>query len=150
MRKRSSQDLSNNDYVEITLKYKEGMPFKEFERKANALKKLGDDGLLYKAKNPVKRNREVTSKYRQDMIKRIWNQYGKNNPQFADKLIQRVTDRMQPDHVWELQLGGPDISSNLRFLDSYTNWDIGTQQIRPQIRNLETGTKIKIKIDWGG
>lgn len=54
---------------------------------------------------------------------------------------------MQPDHVWELQLGGPDTASNLKFLDSYTNWDIGTQQIRPQIRNFETGTKIRIKIE---
>ena len=54
---------------------------------------------------------------------------------------------MQPDHVWELQLGGPDTASNIRFLDSFTNWDIGTQQIRPQIRDLEVGTKIKIKIE---
>lgn len=54
---------------------------------------------------------------------------------------------MQPDHVWELQLGGPDVASNLRFLDSYTNWHIGTQQIRPQIKNLPTGTKITIKIE---
>lgn len=45
-----------------------------------------------------------------------------------------------------MQLGGPDTVGNLKFLDSYTNWDIGTQQIWPQIKNLETGTKIKIKI----
>jgi len=41
------------------------------------------------------------------------------------------------------------VQSNIKFLDSYTNWNIGTQQIRPQIRNLETGTKIKI-LDSGG
>ena len=58
----------------------------------------------------------------------------------------QITTRMQPDHVWELQLGGPDTTSNIRFLDSFTNWDIGTQQIRPQIRNLEIGTKIKIRV----
>ncbi len=81
------------------------------------------------------------------MIKRIWNQYGTSNPQFANKLIDRITTRMQPDYVWELQLGGPDTASNIRFLDSFTNWDIGTQQIRPQIRDLEVGTKIKIKIE---
>ena len=139
--------VESNNSVEITLKYKEGMPQREFNRKANALKELGDKGLLQKAESPVSRNPSVTKAYRQDMIKRIWNQYGKTNPELADRLIDRVTTRMQPDHVWELQLGGPDTAANLKFLDSYTNWDIGTQQIRPQIRNLETGTKIKIKIE---
>lgn len=123
------------------------MPINEFKRKANALKELGDNGLLYKAENPINRNPAITRAYRQDMIKRIWKQYGTSNPQFANKLIDRITTRMQPDHVWELQLGGPDRASNIRFLDSFTNWDIGTQQIRPQIRNLEVGTKIKIKIE---
>ena len=123
------------------------MPINEFNRKVNALKELGEQGVLYKAENPVLRDPSVTRAYRQDMIKRIWNQYGKTNPEFANKLIDRITTRMQPDHVWELQLGGPDTASNLKFLDSFTNWDIGTQQIRPQIRNLETGTQIKIKIE---
>ncbi|MGM7637650.1 pre-toxin TG domain-containing protein [Bacillus sp. Hm123] len=133
--------------TEITIKYDKQMPKREFERKANKLKELGDKGLLYKAQNPVPRNPAVTRAYRQDMIKRIWNQYGKINPEFGKKLIHRVTKRMQPDHVWELQLGGPDSAENLKFLDSFTNWNIGTRQIRPQIRKLPTGTKIKV--DWG-
>ncbi|HOV28286.1 MAG TPA: hypothetical protein PK566_18270 [Pseudobacteroides sp.] len=136
-----------DDAVEITLRHKEGMPINEFNQKANALKELGDKGLLYKAPNPVVRDPSVTRAYRQDMIKRIWKQYGKNNPEFANKLIDRVTKKMQPDHVWELQLGGPDTASNLKFLDSFTNWDIGTQQIRQQIKNLDDFTKIKIKIE---
>lgn len=57
---------------------------------------------------------------------------------------------MQPDHVWELQLGGPDNVKNLKFLDSFTNWHIGVKQIRPQIKDLPTGTKIKINIQLGG
>ncbi len=122
------------------------MPINEFERKAKALQALGEDGLLYKAENPISRDPNVTKQYRQDMIKRIYEQYNDVNPEFSNKLINRVTKLMEPDHVWELQLGGPDMSSNLKFLDSFTNWDIGTQQIRPQIRNLETGTKITIKI----
>ena len=133
--------------VEIKLEYKAGMQLNEFKRKADALKELGDKGLLYKAENPVKRDPSITRKYRQDMIKRIWNQYGLDNPQFANKLIDRVTTKMQPDHVWELQLGGPDTMSNIRFLDTYTNWHIGTQQIRPQIKDLPIGTKIVIKIE---
>lgn len=55
---------------------------------------------------------------------------------------------MQPDHVWELQLNAPDIkSNNLKLFDSYTNWDIGTMQIRPQIKNLPVGTEIRIIIE---
>jgi hypothetical protein len=56
---------------------------------------------------------------------------------------------MQPDHIWELQLGGPDVASNLRFLDAFTNTNIGMQQIWPQIRNLPVGTKIRIAIEGG-
>lgn len=136
-----------NDSVEITLKYKDGMPARQFERKANALKDLEDQGLLRKAANPVPRDPGIARKYKQDMIKRIWNQYGKRNPEFANNLINKIKKDMQPDHVWELQLNGPDDISNLRFLDSFTNWDIGTQQIRPQIRDLETGTRITIRIE---
>jgi RHS repeat-associated protein len=99
----------------ITLKYKNEFPKREFERKAEALKLLGEQGLLVKAQNPVSRDRSVTTQYRQDMIKRIWAQYGNSNKVFADKLINRVTKLMQPDHVWELQLSGPDVPSNLKF-----------------------------------
>ena len=45
------------------------------------LKELGEKGLLYKAKNPVSRNPAVTRTYRQDIIKRIWDQYGTTNTQ---------------------------------------------------------------------
>ncbi|POZ55839.1 putative deoxyribonuclease RhsC [Lysinibacillus sphaericus] len=131
--------------VTITLIYKDWMPKNEFLRKAQTLQKLGEEGLLYKVAK-VSRDRNVTKAFRQDMIKRIWAQYGNSNRAFADKLIDRVAHKMQTDHVWELQLGGPDSKSNLRFLESKTNWDIGTQQIRPQIRNLEAGTKIKVNI----
>ena len=54
---------------------------------------------------------------------------------------------MQPDHIWELQLGGPDTAANLRFLDSNTNFDIGTRQIWPQIRNLQVGTRVRVRIE---
>jgi len=138
------------EFVEITLKYKEGMPINEFNRKAKALQELGDNGLLLRAQSPVQRDSNLTKSYKSEMIKKIWNQYSKVNLEFANKLIDRVKYRMQPDHVWELQLGGPDAKSNLKLLDSFTNWDIGTQQIRPQIRDFPVGTLIKIKIEGGG
>ena len=138
----------NLEATEITLEYVEGMDKDQFYRKATELMELGEKGLLYRAENPVQRNPLVTRNYRQDIIQRIWGQYGTTNPEFANALINRVVTRMQPDHIWELQLGGPDTVSNLRFLDSFTNWHIGTIQIRGQIRNLPVGTPIKIKIKW--
>ncbi|OKP86581.1 hypothetical protein [Paenibacillus sp. P32E] len=122
---KSKLDLDNltdtGEVFEITLTYDKKMPKREFEKKAIELKKLGEQGLIYKLQNPVARNPAVTREYRQDMIKRIWNQYGQKNPEFGKKLIDRITKRMQPDHIWELQLGGPDSVGNLRFLDSFTN-----------------------------
>jgi hypothetical protein len=90
------------------------MPKTQFARKAAALRRLGDDGQLYKAKNPVARDPEITKRYRQDVIDRIYRQYNEQNPELADRLIDRVARRMSPDHVHELQLGGPDTPENLR------------------------------------
>ena len=121
------------------------MSRREFQRKAEALKKLGDAGKLVTIEK-VKRDPSVTKCYKSDLIKRIWRQYEVRNRDFASKLIERVKRRMQSDHVWELQLGGPDTRSNLKMLDTFTNWHIGTQQIWPQIRNLPVGAPIKIRI----
>lgn len=52
---------------------------------------------------------------------------------------------MAPDHVWELQLSGPNVPSNLKFLDSFTNEDMGMRQNWLQIKVLPVGTKIKIE-----
>lgn len=79
------------------------------------------------------------------MIKRIWEQYGEKNKEFANKLIDRITGgkNMHPYHIWELQLGGPDNAKNLKLLDANTNVDIGIKQIR----RVEEYTKIKIKAE---
>ncbi len=47
------------------------------------------------------------------------------------------------DHTWELQLGGPDTRANLRLLDAFTNWHLGTQQIARQLRNVVHGTSVR-------
>lgn len=52
---------------------------------------------------------------------------------------------MNPDHVWELQLGGPGITDNLRMLDANTNQAIGGQ-IRQQIMHLPDHSPISISI----
>ena len=135
--------------AEISLQYKSFMPRNEFIKKATALQELGEQWQLVKASNPVARDRSVTKGYRRDLIRRIWAQYHDSNPDFANSLIDRIRnpDRMQPDHIWELQLGGPDTATNLRFLDSDTNRDIGFRQIWPQIRDLQVGTRVRVRIE---
>jgi hypothetical protein len=45
---------------------------------------------------------------------------------------------MNPDHRWELQLGGPNVSSNLKMMDWFTNRRIGNM-IWNQIKDLKVG-----------
>ncbi|MFI6948016.1 hypothetical protein [Streptomyces sp. NPDC050422] len=142
--------------VTIELKYTENyeykktpgvyhsMPKHEFRRKARALQELGNQGKLFKSKSAARG--PAASDYRQDLIARIHKQFGSRNPEFSKRLIRRITQRMQPDHVHELQLGGLDVAGNLKFLDTFTNWHIGTQQIRLQIKDLPDGTPILIRI----
>ncbi len=129
----------------ITLRRVEGMPRQEFLRKARALQELGEQGRLIRRTTP--RDTQITKTFRQNTIDRIWAQYGQRNREFANKLIDRVTRRMSPDHVHELQLLGPDNAANLRWLDRFTNEHIGMRQIWPQIRSLPEGTPIRIIIE---
>ena len=131
----------------ISLKFVEAMNARDFARKAKSLQELGEAGELIRVMNPVARDPSVTANYRQDMINRIWQQYGQSNRDFANTLIDRVKRRMSPDHIHELQLGGSDVITNLRFMDRFTNWQIGTQQIRSQLRDLPVGTIIRVKIE---
>lgn len=52
---------------------------------------------------------------------------------------------MDPDHVWELQLGEPDSWENLEMIDSFTNRRIG-QNLASQMRELDDGVRIKIVV----
>ena len=87
-----------------------------YNRKVGELKALSDEGLLAKTK-PAARTLD-TGQLKSDLIKRIYDQYHKVNPEFADKAIRRVQS-MQYDHTWELQLGGGDVRPNLRLLDRF-------------------------------
>jgi uncharacterized protein YukE len=126
--------------------YQQGMPMGEFMRKARALQDLGDRNLLFKATNPVARDQSITRDYRSFTIGRIRGLYNTSNPAFRDSLIDDLTQNMSPDHVHELQVGGPDNRYNLKFLDRFTNEQIGKYQIWPQIRNLPDGTPIQIEV----
>jgi ribosomal 50S subunit-associated protein YjgA (DUF615 family) len=131
--------------VTIKIERQPFMPRSQFRRKMDALKKLGEEGKLFKATNPVLRNRRVTDGFREALRQRIKAQYGQRNRDFARQLIYRVNKLMQPDHIWDLQLGGPDVAGNLRFLDAATNRELGTQ-IRTQLMHLPDGTPIRIEV----
>ena len=69
------------------------MSGREFQQKAEALKKLGDAGKLVTIEK-VKRDPSVTKCYKSDLIKNIWRQYADRNRDFTNKLIERVKRRM--------------------------------------------------------
>lgn len=78
------------------------------------------------------------------MREAIWKKYWPHDKETSRKLTDKL-DTLDPDHVWELQLGGADDASNLRLLDADTNRDIGNQ-IWQQIRTLPDGTPIRIEV----
>ncbi|WP_405984685.1 hypothetical protein [Streptomyces sp. NBC_00872] len=121
------------------------MPKGQFNLKAAALQNLSDSGVLYKAPNPVARDSSITNNYKANLIARVFDQFGSTNPVFAAALRTRLLTRMNPDHVWELQLGGPDDVGNLHILDAFTNQTIG-REIWGQIRTLPDYTPIRINI----
>ncbi|MEE3920570.1 hypothetical protein V2I01_27060 [Micromonospora sp. BRA006-A] len=116
----------------------------QFRRKMAALKKLSDSGKLYKATNPVQRDKSITDGYKDRIRQKIWDKYWPHDKDLANRLSQRLSD-YHPDHVWELQLGGPDTVDNLKLLHGRTNTDIGSQ-IWGQIQNLPDGTPIRIEV----
>jgi hypothetical protein len=123
-----------------------GMPRFEFRRKAEELRRLGDAGLLHKARNPVARDSSVTRRYTADLVRRITTVIGSRNPEHAARLVRRVTELMDPDHVHELQLGGGDVAANIRMLDRLTNRGIGSRQLRPQLMALPDGTPVRVEV----
>ncbi|MFK0114864.1 hypothetical protein [Streptomyces sp. NPDC090994] len=132
----------------VTLEWKPGMPKPAFERKARALQRLGEEGKLFKFKGRTQdyRDSEITKQYK-GALEALIRRNHKDDPGFAEE-VARTARSMQPDHINELQTGGPDAWRNLRLLDAFTNRDIGWHQIAPQIRSLPDGNPIKIDIKW--
>lgn len=121
------------------------MPRSQFKIKANALKQLSDEGKLFKAPNPLPPRAGIERGYKQEFFRKVYALYKDRNPEFVAAARRRIFGRMNPDHVWELQLGGPDTVDNLHMLDATTNQAIG-KQIRLQIMNLPDYTPITITI----
>ncbi|WP_444947735.1 endonuclease [Micromonospora ureilytica] len=138
--------VRNNDLPEVTIKVQRKSTYAraQFDRKMNALKKLSDEGKLFKQANPVARDESITKAYKARIRQKIFDKYWPHDKKLANRLSERLTDQ-HPDHVWELQLGGPDDVSNLKLLHGHTNEDVG-RQIRQQIMKLPDGTPIRIEV----
>ncbi|SIN40765.1 hypothetical protein [Micromonospora cremea] len=143
----------NNNLPEFVLKIKRKPSYKKgpFDRKVNALKKLSDEGKLFKQANPLDKDPELTKNYRKRVMDAIFAKYwppgGKATEEgkaMANKLLARLAG-LDADHVWDPQLGGPDTVDNLRLLDSHTNQDMG-REIWNEIRKLPDGTPIRIEV----
>jgi hypothetical protein len=132
----------------VTLAWEPGMPKVQFARKALALRRAGDRGALFKAvsPNPDARDDQITKDYKGALINIVQGVHGRTDKTLADE-TSKLLRSMQPDHVAELQAGGPDTWENLKMLHGPTNNKLGTQ-IRQQIRTLDPGHPIKVRIKW--
>ncbi|WP_410817059.1 hypothetical protein [Micromonospora sp. 050-3] len=138
--------VRNNDLSEVTITVQRE-PFHaraQFDRKMNALKKLSDEGKLFKQANPVARDKKITDDYKARIRQMIFDKYWPHDKEMANRLSARLS-LQHPDHVWELQLGGADDVSNLKLLHGLTNVDIG-KQIWQKIMKLPDGTPIRIEV----
>jgi len=124
--------------IELNLRFREGMDLRDFGRKTSALQDLAERGKLRKA--DAVRDPRVTEKYRENILKSAERQWGKSEPQRAQRIIDRM-DRLDADHLHELQLGGIDHRSSLWLLDKPVNRSFGAQ-IQRQLRDVPAGTPI--------
>jgi hypothetical protein len=160
---------NGKDPVVIELRRTRGMSKRTFDRKARALEKLGQEGKLVRHKVPKKRsegewvrNRDgsITKDVRHKKIKEVTSQHeGDSAAQKAAKRpyetwdtknegqVNRKGQMQDPDHIHELQLGGADDRSNLRWEDSYTQRKIGLDLKRAMDdAGVDYGTPVIIRV----
>jgi hypothetical protein len=93
------------------------------------------------------RDPNLTDKYRDTLLKRAEQEWGKTGPEKFQRMKERFL-KLDADHLHELQLGGVDHFSALTMLDQGVNRSVGPQ-IRYQIKDLPNGTKITRILEKG-
>jgi hypothetical protein len=131
--------ILTREEMNIELKFKEGMDIRDFSRKVKALQDLAERGKLSKASAPIVRDRRVTDAYRNSLIERAYKMHGHDLEKFAS--LKARIERMDVDHIQELQLNGSDAASNLGMLDRSVNRSFGSQ-INHQLKRAKPGEKI--------
>ena len=111
--------------VTIELKYKDGMNLRDFERKIRHLKKAADEGRLKTVSEQANR-RGTTYQYRKKMEEKI-NVLYKKDEKAKNTLLERLQKQTDIDHKVDLQLGGSDVTKNLKSLDRTVNRSLGSQ-----------------------
>lgn len=129
----------SSEKVTLTIRYKDNLNPRDFERKTKALQDLAERGKLAKAPTPVSKDPYLRRKYRNNIEKRIKKKYA-NNPQKKESLLKKL-QTMDVDHQNEAQTMGLDDFSNFWLLDSETNQEIG-RQLRKEIKDLDDFTRI--------
>ncbi|WP_030160402.1 hypothetical protein [Glycomyces sp. NRRL B-16210] len=160
---------NGKDPVVIELRRTRGMSKRTFDRKARALEKLGSEGKLVRHKVPKRkgqdgdyvnpRDRSVTSKHREETINRetakhtgdpaaqaeVRRKYAVMDPPKGSEGSKGMGQ--DPDHIHELQLGGPDNASNLSWEDAYTQRKIGKDlKYAMDQAGVEYGTPVIVRI----
>ncbi|MEV5674938.1 DUF4157 domain-containing protein [Streptomyces sp. NPDC052179] len=99
-------------------------------------------------KEDARRLSNMTVDFKELVKKRARNSTGDSDLQAR---ITKQLNKMQVDHVVDLQLGGLDSYKNFHLLDSKTNLDMGTDivgQMKIGKNMLPAGTVVEIGVDW--
>lgn len=142
----------------------------DFDRKMKDLKRLSDEGKLFKKKpdsryvldkngnprinpkngRPLTKTRVVRDRYTRRLERNPESKAA--NRSIINKLYRGRTrkeldtgEAVDPDHVHELQLGGLDEYDNLRLMDSRTNRALGSA-INGALRGVPEGTPVIIRV----
>jgi len=99
-----------------------------FQRKVNAIQRNIDQGravsnIPHGVSDAARR--QLTQQYRRQLVNRIKSLY-KNNPTAMRNALNKLKNS-DIDHILDLQLGGGNVRSNLKTLESFTNQDLGRQ-----------------------
>jgi hypothetical protein len=128
----------SDESARIVLRFTKDMNLRDFRRKVLALQDLAHRGKLSRLGESVTRG-GAASAYRKALRQRVARTYA-GDPQRMNALLKRI-DSLHVDHVQDLQLGGVDEATALWLLDPDVNVQLG-RQVREQIRNVPSGTKI--------
>lgn len=141
--KASNLDLAQPT-LEVTIKFKEGMNVKEFNRKMKRLELASDEGRLFSNKqHGVSKAERVALQleYRNYAVKRIHGIH-KNNPQAIENALERLKNS-DIDHMIDMQFGGQNTRRNLKALDKIVNRSIGAQGGNQLPKNEKLSVTIK-------